>query len=227
MTDSSLSYTSIIAAAGVGTAMGGPEALLAVRWGDETGELPLGIAHARAHLDFGAQRVVLVVRSKVAKVLSGFAQRGLDLVVSTREESEGARGSIRTALELVSPSGDDWIMIEPVGMPPSSSAIRRELLAGAETNPAAVRPVFDGRRGHPVLVRARFLEPLVRGDAESLRAVLDDLAERAQRDPTAPQVVDVPVTDRRAITAFDVPADLEAFYGRPTKFFLDDEPTFG
>lgn len=227
MTDSPLQYTSIITAAGVGERMGGPKALLAVRWGDETGELPLGIAHARAHLDFGAPRVVLVVRSNVAKVLTGFVQRGLDLVVSTREEAEGPAGSIRTALELLAPDPDDWIMIEPVDMPPSSSAIRRELLAGAASGPAAVRPVFDGKRGHPVLVRARHLEPLRRGEVESLRAVLEALSRAGEGDPSAPRVLDVPVTDRRAITAFDTPGELEAFYGRPTKFFLEDDPTQG
>ncbi len=223
MSDAEITYTSIVCATDAGEQMGGPKALLAIRWGEGPGELPLAIAHARAHLDDGTPRVVIVVPSKVARVLSGFSQRGLDLIVS----SEQGETSIKRALELLEAGPDDWLMIEPVGMPASSSAIRRELLRGAQSNPAVVQPIYEGRIGRPVLIRRRFLEPLVQGDEPTLEAVIEGLTLRQQQDPAAPAVLSVPVTDRRATTRFATPAELEAFYGRPTKFFLEDEPTFG
>ncbi len=219
--EAAVPYVAVIAAAGLGERMGGPKALLAIRWGDNSGELPLAIAHARAHLEGGAERVVLVTRAEVARVLSRFAQPGLDIVISTAREDLGPAGSIRTALELCELSDDAWLMIEPVDMPASSGAIRRELLTAAARVPApsAVRPLFEGKRGHPVLVQRSALGDFLTDSPPPLREVL-------QRLESAGAVVDVVVDDKRAITDFDVPADVMAFYGESARFFEQDEPTF-
>lgn len=212
-------YVAVVLAAGRGDRMGGPKALLAIRWGDGPGELPLAIAHARAHLDAGAERVIVVTRAEVARVLSRFAQRGLDIVVSTERDDFGPAGSIQCALELVS-DPDAWVMVVPVDMPPVSAAIRRELAARVLESPAlaAVRPVYEGKRGHPVLIRQSALASVARTDPPtSLRDVLKTLGGG---------VADVAVEDRRAVVDLDTPADVEAFYGHPARFFLEDEPTF-
>jgi CTP:molybdopterin cytidylyltransferase MocA len=211
-------FTTVVTAAGAGQRMGGPKALLAVRWGEGSGELPLAIAHAKAHLDGGAERIVVVARAEVARTLSRFAQRGLDIVVSSQAEALGPAGSIRCALTLLELDPDAWVLIVPVDMPPISISIRRELLGAAARSPApaAVRPVFEGKRGHPILVRRRHLEPFLDASPPSLRDVLAALGD---------QVVDVAVDDRRAITDFATPADVQEFYGRPARFFIEDEPT--
>src|SRR5687767_8183721 len=186
-------YIAVVTAAGLGERMGGPKALLAVRWGDNTGELPLAIAHARAHLEGGAERVVVVTKPKVARMLSRFSQRALDIVVSNAPHELGPAGSIRQALGVLSASPDAWLMIEPVDMPPSSAAIRKELLDAAERSPApdAVRPVFEGRRGHPVLVRRRCLDPMLDGAPPTLREILHGLG--AHDGSRAGGVLDVDV----------------------------------
>ncbi len=121
----SIPYVAIVTAAGLGERMGGPKALLAVRWGDGTGELPLAIAHARAHLDEGgAERVIVVVKPDVAGLLSRFKQRALDIVVSTAPHELGPAGSIQRALLVLPKAPDAWVMIEPVDMPSSTRAIR-------------------------------------------------------------------------------------------------------
>jgi molybdenum cofactor cytidylyltransferase len=219
--EAAVPYVAVIAAAGMGERMGGPKALLAIRWGDNSGELPLAIAHARAHLEGGAARVVLVTRAEVARVLSRFAQPGLDIVVSTARADLGPAGSIRTALELCNLSDDAWLMIEPVDMPASSGAIRRELLSAAARVPApsAVRPLFEGKRGHPVLVQRKALGDFLSDNPPPLRDVLHRLE-------SVGEVVDVAVEDKRAITDFDVPEDVAAFYGESARFFEEDEPTF-
>lgn len=227
MQHSSARYTAIVTAAGRGERMGGPKALLAVRWGEGPGELPLAIAHARAHLDDGCEGVVVVVRSDVASRLSGFAQRGLELVVSDAPDTDGPAGSIRRAIALLDPGPDAWLMIEPVDMPPTTADTRHALLGRASDAPppAAVRPTYDGKRGHPVLIQRRFLEPLVRGEVASLRDLLRAL-EAAPPEGTA-GVVDAATADRRAVTGFDTPDDVRAFYGHAARFFVEDEPTFG
>lgn len=222
----SIPYVAIVTAAGLGERMGGPKALLAVRWGDGTGELPLAIAHARAHLDEGgAERVLVVVKPEVAGMLSRFNQRALDIVVSTAPEALGPAGSIQRALLVLPKSPDAWIMIEPVDMPSSTRAIRSRLLAGAGRSPApdAVRPMHGGRRGHPVLVRRRVLDPLTTASPPTLRDVLHSLPAWQADRPGG--VLDVDVVDPRATTAFDVPADVLAFYGEPARFFEEEEPT--
>ncbi len=219
--ESTVPYTAVVLAAGRGERMGGPKALVAIRWGEGTGELPFAIAHARAHLDQGAERVLIVTRVDVARVLSRFAQRGLDIVVSQRAEDLGPVGSIRCALDVLPPQpGEDWWMVVPVDMPPISGAIRRELLARAATDPRpqAVRPTYEGKRGHPVLLRRGALEALLDGSGpQNLRELLGSLGDG---------VADVPVTDRRAVVDLDTPEDVRAFYGQPARFFEEDEPTF-
>jgi CTP:molybdopterin cytidylyltransferase MocA len=214
-----LPYVTIVTAAGQGQRMGGPKALLAVRWGEGPGELPLAIAHARAHLDGGAERVVVVTRPEVARTLSRFQHRGLEIVVSNQGAELGPAGSIRCALEYLDLDPEAWLLIAPVDAPPISQAIRRELLDKAQ-DPAvrAVRPVYDGKRGHPVLVRRKHLEPFFDEPTPTLRDVLAALGDA---------VVDVEVEDRRAVVDFAEPADVKAFYGTPARFFVEDEPSLG
>jgi len=72
--------TGIILAAGEGERMGGPKALLAVRWGEGPGELPLAIAHARSMLDGGVKRVVVVTRGLRAigtPIITTYTQRNV------------------------------------------------------------------------------------------------------------------------------------------------------
>ncbi|NUP12466.1 MAG: NTP transferase domain-containing protein [Polyangiaceae bacterium] len=223
--DRSLPYVAVVTAAGLGERMGGPKALLAVRWGDGTGELPLAIAHARAHLEGGADRVVVVTKAEVARMLARFSQRALDIVVSSAPHELGPAGSIRHALAML-PEDIDWLMIEPVDMPPSSAAIRQELLRGALRSPApdAVRPVFEGRRGHPVLVKRSALARMLVNDPPTLREVLAALGDYdASKGGGA---LDVDVVDVRAVTGFDVPPDVQKFYGHEARFFEPEEPTF-
>lgn len=214
-----LSHVTVVLAAGRGQRMGGAKALVAIRWGDGAGELPLAIAHAMAHLDQGSERVIVVTRIEVARVLSRFAQPGVDIVVSHQPEHLGPAGSIRCALDLLR-DGPEWLLVVPVDMPPISTAIRKELFSRAVSDPKleAVRPTYEGKRGHPVLVRRRALEALLRdGGPTNLRELLSGLGERT---------ADVPVIDKRAVVDLDAPEDVRAFYGRDVRFFADDEPTF-
>ena len=206
--------------------MGGPKALLAVRWGEGPGELPLAIAHARSLLDGGADRVVIVTRALVARELSRFAQRGLDIIVSTAEDELGPAGSIRFALGYLEASGlgEDTLpllLVTPVDLPPASSETRSALLGAMAARPAgsdvvAARPVHGGRRGHPVLCEPRALSPLRADDPPTLRDVLTALG---------PRCIEVPVVDPRAVTDLDTPEDVERWYKHPPRFFELDDAT--
>ena len=212
-------YGVVIVAAGQGRRMGGPKALLTVPSGDMTSGEPLAVAHARAHLDRGARRVVVVVRAEVAAVLARFARPGLELVISSAPDALGPAGSLRTALHYLEAAPDDWLLVQPVDAPPVAPEVVAALVARAhaEPRPRAVRPVFEGRRGHPVLVSRSVMDPLRAAAPPPLRDVLASLGD---------EVVDVPVGDRACVVGFDTPDDVAAWYGEVGSFYALDEPTF-
>jgi molybdenum cofactor cytidylyltransferase len=216
-------FIGIVLGAGDGQRMGGPKALLAVRWGEGPGELPLAILHARSMLYGGAERVVIVTRAPVARELGRFAERGIDIVASNAEGSLGPAGSLAVALRYLGASTasvrgarGQLYLITPVDTPPSTTAIRTALVDAMVANPTALaaRPVLEGRRGHPVLVAASALEPMQEAEPPPLRDLLRDLGER---------VLDVPVVDARTTVDFDAPEDVERWYGTKVRFFSSDE----
>lgn len=210
-------YVGLVLAAGAGKRMGGPKALLAVRWGEGPGELPLAIAHARSMLDGGAERVVIVTRADAARELNRFAQRGLDIVVSTAEEDLGPAGSIRHALDFLAASPSEksapvLALVTPVDTPPASHGTRSALVAAVAAGAVAARPTFEGKRGHPVLIRIDALAALPHVEPQSLREVLRNLGDAC---------VDVAVDDARATVDLDAPADVVAWYKTEPRFFGD------
>ena len=218
--------TGIILAAGEGERMGGPKALLAVRWGEGPGELPLAIAHARSMLDGGVKRVVVVTRGPSARALSRFRENGLEIIVSEAEGSLGPAGSLGVALRFVEgpeapppvPRGavGPLYLVTPVDTPPPTSAVRSALRDALTAHPsaAAARPVFEGRRGHPVLISGEALQPMKSEAPPTLRDLLRDLGDAC---------IDVTVTDPRATLDLDRPEDVEGWYKAPPRFFSAEE----
>lgn len=209
--------------------MGGHKGLVAVRWGEGPGELPLAIAHARAMLDGGAERVLIIARSDAARVLSRFRQRGVDILVSNGELEFGPAVSVQAALHFLSLTahGPCAYMITPVGLPPCSGSIRQALLdAVAREGVNAARATFEGKRGYPILVRDTALESFLSGAAPSVTELSP--AELPPLDAVLSALdtncVDVPVVDARAVTDLDTPAQVEAWYHAPVRFFSLDDP---
>ncbi|MFO0611991.1 MAG: NTP transferase domain-containing protein [Polyangiaceae bacterium] len=222
-------FIGIVLAAGSGDTMGGHKGLVAVRWGEGPGELPLAIAHARAMLDGGAERVLIVARSDAARVLLRFGQRGLDILASNLEADFGPAASVQSALRFLSLTahGPCAYMITPVGLPPASGSIRQALLGAMakSADVSAVRATFEGKRGYPILVRDTALEAFLTGAAPSVAELSP--AELPPLDAVLSALdtncVDVPVIDPRATTDLDTPEQVEAWYHTPVRFFSPDD----
>jgi CTP:molybdopterin cytidylyltransferase MocA len=184
----------IILAAGEGRRMGQPKALLA--WGDRS----LAAAHARAALDAGAAAVTVVVRASIREQIQGLPAQAR-LCVSAEPEALGAAGSIVAALRDA-PIERAWFAICPVDVDPDAWRALATLTDAVDHRHAA-RPMIDGRRGHPVLVRRSALGPYLAPTPtppplrEHLRAL-------------AAQVIDVPVDVRATLSNMDTPAQLAA-----------------
>lgn len=214
--------TTILLAAGGGTRLGGPKALLL--WPAGKGpespragkrELPLAIAHAEARLAAESERVLVVARGPVIRALLGYVQPNLDLIVSDAPDDLGPAGSIAVAVRRL---GDAPLaLITPVDTPPARPETTARLLArmGEPDAPLAVRPRAGGRAGHPVLVRAEALEPYRSPSPPVLRDHLRSLG---------PRCVEVDVDDPAVRLDLNTPADVMGLLGSPPRFVPLDGP---
>jgi molybdenum cofactor cytidylyltransferase len=187
-----VSVVTVVLAAGRGERLGGPKALLL--W---PGERPLALEHVLARSE--CERVLVVVREAVARVLR-LPPPG-ELVVSHEEDDLGPAGSLAAAAACV--AEDAVVLVTPVDCPPVSTAVTRRLL---EALGVAARPVYRGRRGHPVAIAGSVLARY-RREAVPLREVLASLGDA---------VIDVEVDDPGVLADLDSPGDLRG----PPRFLL-------
>jgi len=166
-------FEAVVLAAGLGSRFGGKKLLAA--W-DEGVLLEGALAAAFA----APVRSVTVVIGAEGKAIAA-AARAFDprtLVIHARDYAEGMAASLRTGVASL-PDDADGAFIFLGDMPRVPTAVLQRMadavIAGAE----AAAPVFEHRRGNPVLI-ARSLFPqllALTGDAGA-RGVLQDLGDR-------------------------------------------------
>ncbi|MFO0652062.1 MAG: NTP transferase domain-containing protein [Polyangiales bacterium] len=184
----------LVLAAGEGRRMGAPKA--ALTWGHR----PLAIAHAVAALDAGCAEVRVVVRAPVVASFPALPA-GARWVFSREDEALGPAGSIVAAL-CEGLGGASLIAVSPVDLDPDAWRCLGALSAAFEdARVMAAKPRYEGRSGHPVLVRAGVLAPYLRREARPLRDVLRALGAG---------LVSVPVDVAAVPGDLDTPDDLEA-----------------
>jgi len=163
-----MTVTGVVLAAGAGTRMGMPKALV-VRDG-----VPWVARATRLLLDAGCDRVVVVLGASFDEARVSVPT---DVAVSTvynDDWSSGMASSLRAGLAAVSSTavpGDSALvsLVDTPGLP--VEAARRVLATGA----ALARAVYDGRPGHPVLISDAHWAPIsasLTGD-QGARAYLD------------------------------------------------------
>jgi molybdenum cofactor cytidylyltransferase len=138
----------------------------------------------------------------VAEAVADWARRnpgpGVE-VVHASEHHEGLAASLRTGLRALPPAADG-VVIFLGDMPRIPDGIVRALLDSLGRDGLAAAPLFENRRGHPVLVRRDLLPALLGlvGDAGA-KSVLDGLGDR---------LVLVPATESGVLFDVDVVEDL-------------------
>lgn len=165
-------FSAVLTAAGQSSRMGRPKALLEWRG------LPL-IAHQVKALS--ALGEVIVVIGHEAHILRPFIPVQPNVrVIENLEYASGRTSSLKAGFKAI--SGNPRALVVVAVDQPLTPAVLNKLMAEKLPASAVAVPVFQGKRGHPVLFRGNLLEELrnLADEGEGLRDVVSRYAEDRQ-----------------------------------------------
>jgi molybdenum cofactor cytidylyltransferase len=156
----------VILSGGASRRMGSPKALVSYQGASFLEHL----LNVTRHREIGLRRVVL---GPHAEAISQQVALAPDEIVLNKDWEQGQLSSIHAALRSL-PPGTEGMLLCPVDHPLVSAALVNALIATfLEARAPVVLPVFEGRRGHPVIFSAAVYEELLRAPLETgARAVV-------------------------------------------------------
>lgn len=150
----------------------------------------------------GVDEVIVVTGHRHAEVARALAHRHIKLAFNSDYQS-GMSSSIRCGVQALDEKSTA-ILIALADQPQiHASLIARLVAAYRSERPLLVVPVYDGRRGHPIILGAQLRQELLAIDpAQGLRQVV-----QAYKDHT----LFVEMTSDAVLLDFDYPEDYQRF----------------
>jgi len=186
----------VVLAGGSSTRMGSPKALLPLGAGTFLSQV---LTTLRAS---GLDDLVVVTGAHDAEIrqaVETLAMPGVR-VVHNAQHADGQVASLRAALHVVDHPGIAAVLVTLVDHPlVKAETVRRLIDAWAQVRAPVVRPVFEGRHGHPVIFASEVFG--------ALWAVPVDAGARAVVRALGNAVHDVPVDDPGVCADVDTPGD--------------------
>ena len=190
----------VILSGGASRRMGSPKALLPYQ-GRPFLEHLLEVAR---HPSIGLRRVVL---GPDADAISAQVALRPDEIVLNRDWERGQLSSIQAAIRSL-PAGTDGLLLCPVDHPLVSESLVNDLIESFEKSRAAVvLPLYEGRRGHPVIFAASLYEELLNAR--------EDTGARAVVWAHKNEVCEVSTTEEGCVLNLNDPAAFEKFSRGP------------
>ena len=191
----------IVLAGGRSSRMGRPKALLPIG-DDET----FFDRITRTLVEAGLDEVVVVVGADARAIRATAAPRAGVRIVDNPDHERGQLTSLVAGLAAIGGNAEA-ALVTLIDVPLVSTLTVRALLTEWRTRPAPIiRPVSNGRHGHPVIFdRTLFAELRAADPRQGAKLVV-----RAH----AAAIVEVPVEDEGAFTDIDTLEDYERVFGR-------------
>jgi len=189
--------SAIVLAAGMSERMGRPKMLLPFGRGTLLDTVLAGVGRSRV------DDVIVVLgahRDAIEPVVSKHSARS----VFNEGYEAGMLSSVLRGLQAVPADARAFLVVPGDHPAPSPSVINRLIAEHDATGKGIVLPVHRGRRGHPLLIDARYRDEVSRLDpAIGLRQLArdhpDDVLEVPVRSPAVLRDVDRPEDYRRAL----------------------------
>jgi molybdenum cofactor cytidylyltransferase len=189
----------LVLAAGQSRRMGSPKQLLP--FGDGT-ILERTVVNVRRS---GVDRVIVVLGHRASEIAPRLAGQPVEIIVNPEYHS-GMSSSLRCGLEHAPPTAAAFMIVlgdQPLVRP---EIIDRLLAAYADGDKGIVAPIYQERRGHPVIISARY-----RGE---LAAIEGDMGARSIIEAHPDDIQYVDIDSPEVVTGIDTEADYRRLTGQ-------------
>jgi CTP:molybdopterin cytidylyltransferase MocA len=141
-----MGFHGLLLAAGAGTRMGQPKALVRDSGGGSWLQRTVALLQHG-----GCEAVTVVLGAGVDEAVPLLDGTGVEAVVA-EDWAEGMGASLRTGLRALSGSGAVAAVVMLVDLPDVTTEVVRRVAAGVTAPDQLARASYDGRPGHPVVI---------------------------------------------------------------------------